>query len=168
VKIICIVILFNLLSAAAVQAQLPEAPQLPPAGCVDEGGSSCVNWSLDRPTQRTADTVTLRSLSWSKTFKSKTLWAVEGIEAAAIIGNERDVFIGASRGCLVSGENGPYKPSFGRVGVVDWAFQFLPSTVVGVLFRKIGLPLAPYSMQLTMAAKHSLAMAHWHQSGCLK
>ena len=152
------VLLFFLLFASSVLAQLPDAPipapaQFGPPICVQKNGKPCSGLLTRRkgsyPVTYGGQPTPLTPLSWKQTLRSKTFWSVEAIEAAAIITDERV----ASKTCTSN--------SYGRGNpAVDWPVQFLATSTVGLLFRKLGMPLAPYSAQLTTAALHARHIAN--------
>jgi hypothetical protein len=165
-----------LTTAACAQAELPDHPQPEPTTCKTNDGKPCPEWLHkligQYPPKKVGfynPTLDSRKLSWHDSFFSKSavpLWAASGVSAAALIGDERDTLIGESHGCFEKGEFGPYKVSLGRMGAVDWPTWF-GINALSFTLRKLGIPIAPYAGPLTFAAKHSLGMAHWHQTRCM-
>lgn len=152
------ILLFLLLLAPFGLAQLPDAPipapaQPDPPICVHKNGKPCSRLltRLIGPYPVTPDNqpTPLTPLSWKQTLRSKTFWSVEAIEAAAIIADERV----ASNTCKSSSYDLSHP-------AVDWPVQFLTTSAIGLLFRKLGVPLAPYSAQLTTAALHARNIAN--------
>ena len=172
------------LSFTTISAQVPEAPDTPSTvenrtedtNCRNHNGKPCSEWLRkligQYPSRKEGfynPALDSRKLSWHDTFFSKSaipMWAAVGVSAGAVIGDERDTLIGESHGCYERGTFGPYHVSLGRMGSVDWPTWF-GITTFSFILRKLGIPVAPYAGPLTFAAKHSLGMAHWHQTGCL-
>lgn len=163
-------------NAACAQDELPDHPQRKLSTCTTKNGTPCPEWLHkligQYPPKSTGfynPTLDSRKLSWHDTFWSKSaipMWATAGISAAAVIGDERDTLIAESHGCLEHGEFGPFHTTLGRMGSVDWPTWFGVNAFSFTL-RKLGIPIAPYAGPLTLAAKHSLGMAHAYQRGCM-
>ena len=154
------ILLFLLLITPFGLAQLPDAPipapaQFDPPIYVHKSGKPCSRLltRLIGPYPVTPDNqpTPLKPPSWKQTLRSKTFWTVEAIEAAAIIADERV----APKTCKASSYDLSHP-------AVDWPAQFLTTSAIGLLFRKLGVPLAPYSAQLTTAALHARNIANCH------
>lgn len=172
------------LSFTTVCAQIPSIPDTPSTventsqirDCRHHNGKPCSEWLRkligEYPPKKEGfynPALDSRKLSWRDTFFSKSaipLWASVGISGAATFGDERDTLIGESHGCYERGTFGGYHVSLGRMGSIDWPTWFGVSAFSFTL-RKLGIPVAPYAGPLTLGAKHSLGMAHWHQTSCL-
>jgi hypothetical protein len=162
--------------AFAQNSELPDHPTPDATTCTQNNGKPCPKWLHklvgQHPLKHTDfynPALDSGELSWHDTFFSRSaipLWAAAGVSAASVIGDERDTLIGQSRGCYERGKFGPYKVSLGRMGSVDWPTWF-GINAFSFTLRKLRIPIAPYAGPLTFAAKHSLGMAHWHQTKCL-
>lgn len=108
----------------------------------------------------------ITTLGWKETFNSKTFWATHSVFATSIVADEYVTLRGESHGCLERGQFGGYHVSYGRLGSVDWG-TFGAVTVIDLLLRKAGIPIAPYTDPLVGAAKHGLGVYNWTQTGCL-
>lgn len=169
----------TLLSALLITGVLyaQDLPDAPSVTCTHANGKPCSKILTEligqyppaRNTSFSNPDLDSRKLSWHDAFFSKSaipLWAATGVYAASVIGDERDTLIGESHGCYESGTFSGYHVSLGRMGSVDWPTWFGLSAF-SFTMRKLGIPILPYAAPLTSAAKHSLGMAWWHQTGCL-
>ena len=168
--LVCLVVVFFVFVLLMKAQELPDAPQPQKPICVKKNGKPCPRWETRLIGQYPPPKYQERpQLSWKQTLASKSSlysWTVAGVSAASIIGDERDTLIGESHGCLEKGTFGGYHVSLGRMGAVDWPI-WLGVNTFSVYLRKLKIPIAPYSTPLVLAAKHSLGMAHWYQTGCL-
>lgn len=108
----------------------------------------------------------IHSLSWGETAKSKTFWIAHGIAVLSIAADEDTTLRAERHGCLEHGDVRPYHTTLGRMGTVDGA-SWLALTTVDFFLRKAGIPIAPYTSPLVMAAKHGLYVYDGTQTPCL-
>ena len=80
-------------------------------------------------------------------------------------GDEYMTLRGERHGCYDQGDQGPYHASFGRMGAVDWS-SFAGVTAIGLLMRKVKIPIASYAALGAFGARHVQGMYNWSKTGC--